>query len=67
MGKGGEGGAGPPLSRELDTRLDPRTTGSKHELKADDYPTEPPWGPRHESSIEIICLNEGAFGKATIS
>ena len=41
----GEGEAGSPLSREPDPGLKPRTPESRHEPKADAYPTEPPRGP----------------------
>ena len=41
----GEGEAGSPLCREPDMGLDPRTLGSRPELKSDASLTEPPRHP----------------------
>ena len=38
VGRGAEGEAYPPLSRESDTGLNPRPLGSRPELKADTNP-----------------------------
>lgn len=37
----GEGNAGSPLSRDPDSGLDPRTSGSSSELKVDIQPIQP--------------------------